>query len=470
MAMARCVPASSHKADYFIDTRETDIGMTLPQKRGADLKRNTLAVLTALLVAGCGSSTKPTTVVPLPTAQIGLPTPPAAGPVNTYSGAQSPGAWTFTLDNSKNAFSYQPLTYPATPNQPATGSLQTSGGFTSLSGGGLAYEVLGRAAVLSPGVASSPVFGVPQTECYVIGGKMRFQYIAMIPGLLSSGLSSIGPTLGYGSIVASTDTTGKNWQFENLQGNIVAGPVSFTGTCASANGQASIPLTGPTVLDTFWQLSDPLVLGLTPGTQSELWVGPSGFLAADQSDPTQSFATGASIAGMAEPTSPLATSALAATQYLGILYEPPINGFLGMSTVMAPAYTVPVGFGQVVAGSGTTLTGGVFPNDNVTGTPNSDTIINLGAQDGTLNGLYTSVKITVLDPAQNCANFASYYSIPNPPLTVTSGVNALGFITCTFPGIAIAGNPDGNYAIFVSTYNFAAYLGGVPMQIYLFQH
>jgi hypothetical protein len=48
-------------------------------------------------------------------------------------------------------------------------------------------------------------------------------------------------------------------------------------------------------------------------------------------------------------------------------------------------------------------------------------------------------------------------------------VNSQGYITCTFPGIAIAGNPDGNYAIFVNTYNWAARLSGVPMQIYLFQ-
>ena len=109
------------------------------------------------------------------------------------------------------------------------------------------------------------------------------------------------------------------------------------------------------------------------------------------------------------------------------------------------------------------MTGGIFPDDDVSGTPNSDIQINLGKEDGTLNGLYTAVKITVLDPAQNCANFTDY-SIP-----VTTGINENGYITCTFPGVAIAGNPEGNYAVFVNTYNWAARLSGVPMQIYLFQ-
>jgi hypothetical protein len=167
---------------------------------------------------------------------------------------------------------------------------------------------------------------------------------------------------------------------------------------------------------------------------------------------------------MAEPSSALSTSAVAAGQYLGFLYEPAAVAYQN-ATQSAPAtspFTAPVAFGQVAA-SGTTMTGGIFPDDDVTGTPNSDIQINLGKEDGTLNGLYTSVKITVLDPSQNCANFTDY-SIP-----VTTGINSQGYITCTFPGVAVAGNPDGNYAIFINTYNWAARLSGVPMQIYLFQ-
>jgi hypothetical protein len=434
-----------------------------------------LTLLMAVVAIGCGSSSKPVTVVPDPSLPIGLPAPSAPGEVNTYSGAQSPGAWVFTLDNSKNAFSYQPVTYPASP---ATGSIQSTAGFTQLGASGFAFEVLGRAAVLLPGSsAASPVFGVPQTQCYSITGKMRFQYIAMYPGPQTGVISQNNPDpLGYGSIVASTDTTGKNWQFENLQGNVVLGPASFAGTCSVSNGQASISMPSSTLLDAFWAtttitgtLVGPQLINaaseIPATTQSNIWIGPSGFFTADQSDPTQVPFAGASVAGMAEPSAPLTTSAVAAGQYLGFLYESPSYSSTGYPAT--PAFTTPVGFGQAVAGSGSTMTGGTYPNNNLNNNPNTDIQISLGAQDSTLNGLYTSATVTVLDPAQNCANFNGS---PNGYQTkATPGLNANGYTTCTFPATAIAGNPDGNYAIFVSSYNWAANLGGVPMQIYLFQ-
>jgi hypothetical protein len=109
------------------------------------------------------------------------------------------------------------------------------------------------------------------------------------------------------------------------------------------------------------------------------------------------------------------------------------------------------------------LMGGDFPNDDVTQTPNSNLSITLGKEDGTYNGLYLNVSVTASDPAQNCANYNGYPSGVMP----TSGISAQGYNTCTFPGIAVAGNPEGKYAIFVNTYNWAARLGGAPMQIYL---
>jgi hypothetical protein len=433
-------------------------------------KFTTVSILLLLATVGCSSGSKPVTVVPNPSLPTGLPTPAAPGPVNTYSGGQSPGVWTLTLDNTKNAFSYQPVTYPPTPDQPTSGSILPQGGFSNLGAGGLAYEVPGRAAVLRPGTsAASRVFTVPQTTCYAITGKLRFQYIALFPGTLSAGSPDLSPNtapvLGYGSIVASTDSTGKTWQFENLQGNVVAGPASFAGACAASNSQASIVPSGQTVLDFFWPPPNNLVQGLTTAAVSNIWVGPSGFFAADQSDPTQASLAGASIAGMAEPSAPLSTTAVAAAQYLGFLYEARVSSSTGYTAVNA--FTAPIGFGQVVSSTGNTMTGGIFPADDVTGPPNSDTLINLGSQDATYNGLYMSVSITVLDPAQNCANF------PGSPtgfavIGVTSGISAQGYITCTFPGVAVAGNPDGHYAIFINTYNWAANLGGAPMEIFLF--
>ena len=416
------------------------------------------ALLVAVGLTGCGSG-KTTMVVPDPSVTIGLPTPPSSGPVNTYSGAQSPGAWTLTLDNTNGAFSYQPTTYPASAT---TGSIQVVNGFTTLgTTGGYALEVEGRASVLRPGGVTTPlIFTVPQTECYPITGKLVFQYVGMASGTADNGFGGAGPKIGYGSITASTDSTGKSWQFGDMQGNVIAGPASFTGTCTTANGLAAISFTGQqSLLNDSWESRT--VVAPTNNTQSNVWVGPSGVFVADQSDPTVSSPTGASVAGVAEPTSALNTTDVASKKYLGFLYEPATTGgFYG--SVAAAANTSPIAFGQL-ASSGTTMTGGIFPNDDVTQTPNADTIINLGKQDATYNGLYLSVSITVLDPAQNCANYTG------PVNGGTSGVNAAGYITCTFSGVAVTGNPEGKYALFISSYNWAATLGGAPMQIYLFQ-
>ena len=389
-------------------------------------------VLFALaLLAGCGGG-KTTMVVPDPSATVGLPTPATAGPVNTYTGTQAPGEWTFTLDNTNDVFSYQPVTYSATAT---TGTTTSVSGFTVLSNGGYALEIEGRAAILRPGDSTNaPVFGVPQTECYPITGRLRFQY-----------LDSHG-FLGYGSIIASTDTTGASWAFEGLEGD-GSGPASFAATCSTSGGLSTINFTGTeTSLDA-------LNTGaLTANTQSNIWIGPTGFFVGDQNDPTYSTPHGDSVVGVAEPTSALSASDIVSKNYLGFVYEP------GTSTGLTTS-TTPVSF--------TGLTGEEYLNGDVTQTldPTTLTTISLGKQDSTYNGRYTAVSITVLDPAQNCAT-----AISGGATGITTGVNSDGYITCTLSGTAIVGNPGGKYAIFITAFNYAAYSGGaVGMNIYLFQ-
>jgi hypothetical protein len=414
------------------------------------------AGITALALCLAGCSSKTTAVVPPPGEPTGLPAPAPAGPVNTYSGAQSPGEWTLTLDNTQNAFSYQSVTYPGSS---ASGALTLSNGFTQLANSGYALEVEGRAAVLRPGSsATPPVFAVPQTSCYAITGRQRFQYIGMQTGP-DGAVGSAGPTLGYGSIVASTDSTGKAWAFQDLAGNIVGGPGTFTGSCGTMGAGMGIALSGPTLLNDLWPPDETVETALATGGQSNLWVGPSGFIVADQNDPTMP-GIGASVAGVAEPAVSLSTSDVVSHSYLGFLYEPATVPYGGVDAT--PAMTSPVSFGTVAA-SGTTMTGGIFPGDDVTQTPNADILMTLGSQNATYNGLYTGVVITVLDPNQNCANYTGSGE------KATSSINAQGFFTCSFAGVAIIGNPEDKYAIFVTSYNWAAQLGGAPMQFYLFQ-
>jgi hypothetical protein len=411
----------------------------------------------AIALSGCSGSAPPL-IVPNPSAASGLPTPPAAGPVNTYFGVQSPGTWTLTLDNTKNTFSYQPVTYSASPNTPVSGTIQSSHGFGVLtsngSPAGYVLEVMGRFAILRPGgVNTPPVIAAPQTSCYQLTGRSRFQYAAVPAGI--AGVVTAPPTFGYGSVVASTDSTGKSWQFENMQGNVVLGPTSFTAMCGSVSSQTAISFTGQSLLNDLWAPSPATVP--TANTGSVISIGPTGLFVADQSDPTMAQPTGASVAGVIQPGSALNTDDIESKQYLGFAYQGATT--IGLNGVPpTPSITSPVSFG-------TTLTGGDFPNDDVTQTPNSDISVTLGQQDPTYNGLYLNVSVTVSDPAQNCANFTSYPTGVAP----ISGISAQGYNICTFPGIAVAGNPEGKYAIFVNTYNWAARLGGAPMQIYLLQ-
>jgi hypothetical protein len=116
--------------------------------------------LAAAVVSGCSGSA-PSLIIPSPSAPVGLPAPPTAGPANTYFGVQSPGMWTLTLDNTSSTFSYQPVTYPASPNAPASEAIQITHGFTALtsngSPAGLALEVTGRFAILRPGGLNTPL-------------------------------------------------------------------------------------------------------------------------------------------------------------------------------------------------------------------------------------------------------------------------------------------------------------------------
>jgi hypothetical protein len=250
-----------------------------------------------------------------------------------------------------------------------------------------------------------------------------------------------------------------------MEGNVVSGPTSFTGTCSISNGEAAISFTGQqSILDDLWAST----AAITADTQSNIWVGPSGFFVADQSDPNATGQLGASVVGVAEPSSALTTKDVASKSYLGFLYETATIASTSYNAA-ADANTVPVSFGPTTTSGTTSITGGEFPSStqfpggDVTQTPNSDTIINLGTQSATYNGLYPSVSITVLDPAQNCANYQGLGE------TATSGINSDGYVTCTFAGVAVVGKPESKYALFISAYNWAARLGGAPMQIYLFQ-
>ncbi len=426
----------------------------------------TLMALAAgcLCVAGCSSSSSSNnTVIVNPTGTSSLPTPSASTASNTYIGTQGPGVWSLSLDDTTNTYTYQPLTFPSTP---VAGAFTSMNGFLSLgqaNGSSLGYilEVQGRLAMLRPGNTTAPlVVGVPQTSCYPIPYRLRFEYIGMNAANNTVQNATAVPN-PYGSVVANTNADGSTWQYQNLQGNAPFGAAGFSGACAVTNGQAAMSLSGEGLFDQYNYSNSLDSLNLNVITTMQM--GPSGIFIVDQSDTSQPIYQGSGVAGVAQPSAPLATANVAAGQYLGFLTEAPtlgttlVNGSQ-QATGPVPPVTSPVSFGLTLS-TGATMVGGAFPNDDVTQTPNADTSITLGTQDSTINGFYPSASVTTLDPAQNCTT----RGVGSP------GTNALGFFTCTYPAVAVVGNPEGKYAIFLTTYNYTAYFFGTAMQIYLYQ-
>ena len=418
------------------------------------------AIAVIAVMTSCGGS-NPTMIVGNPTGVSGMPPESAPGPSSIYIGAQGPGVWTLSLNDTSGAFSYQPVTYPAAPT---TGHFTASNGFLNLGTGngmplGYILEVPGRMALLRPGGTTAPlVLAVPQTSCYVIPYRLRFAFVAM-----QAGASSSTPTvpIANGSFVVNTDTKGMSWQYQNLQGNAPQGPAMFSGSCTASAGQATMSLTGEGLINQYNYGNSLANYSLSLTTT--LQIGPSGIFIVDQSDASvpqnQGLVQGSSAAGVAQSSSPLATSSVAGGSYLGFLTESSNNG-----GTLAPTFTSPVSFGPA-SSSGTTILGGIFPNDDVTQTPNADTSISLGTQDSTINGLYPSALVTTLDPAQNCATLLGNGA--NVP--VTPGQNAQGYPTCTYPAVAMVGNPDGKFVILLNTFNYTANAEGSWMQIYLYQ-
>jgi hypothetical protein len=403
--------------------------------------------LGAIALAGCGGATN---VIPngtQTTPPSPFPIPPVPTVTNTYLGTQGPGVWTYTIDNIQGRYSYQALTYPGTSKTSTAGSFVPLEGFLELSdslGGPAGYglEIPSRAALLRPGDGTTNlVTSVQMLSCFPLLGNVKFQFVSLPAVTTYYG----GSNPGYGSVSANTSADGSTWQFGGMSllgpppayvasgphpGSQVTGyPNTFSGTCSSNNGQVSISIPA---------------MNSTPA--ATFLVGPTGFIMEDQSvpNPPANYQPAASMFGVVQPSAPLVTANIVTGKYLGFMYTPNLPG--GVHTQM-------IGFGQTISGSGTSMTGGTWLNNDLTQLQNTDMVLNLGTQDSTNNGLYTSATLTMADPTYLCSRNSGL-----------SGLDANGFPTCTFDAVAIAGNPENKFAIFVSAETLIG-----QAAIYLFQ-
>lgn len=406
--------------------------------RSAMERRLRQAVRILLCVAGMGgavligcSGPQPYTVSPT----SGLPPTPPTPTSNAYIGTQSPLNWTLTVDDTQNAYSYQSLPTDSSAPAAASGTFVPQSGFLNLGAAGLALEIPGAGAILRPGNnTTAPVVMVEQEGCWALTGNQRYLLQGMVTTAGSSNL-----IYRRGDLVASTTSDGKTWSFANAeyfgsdgsqislqyQGQNLGN--AFTGTCATAHGASSVGI------DTSGGYNFPTTFRF----------GSAGMAVAD-------YSTYTSAMGFAQPLNPISTKSLAAANFRGFQVE------YSSTTV-----TQPVSFGPALDGS-VALNGGTYPNDDVTQTADSSDLFQFGSQSSSINGLFASATMTVLDLYGGCP----YHNVSASDIGMTPN----GIPTCRLHLSAMVGQVGGKAFIVASGIDLTSLASTVPdIQFYLIQ-
>ena len=405
-----------------------------------------LILVTLLLGTSCGGSSK-ASVPPQ-----GLPGLTIAGASNSYVGTESSGdMWQASIDHTSNSFSAADLTN--SKSGAVLGSVVDQIGFLELAQTnvsppfqpfGFALEIPGRALLFRPGMNPAPLAALVPGRCMNINGKVTFQFVTLPDENWEAGTDA-----AYGTVKVSAGGTA--WNFSNftqftLENSVQPTVPLPTGMCSSntAGGLVTIPPSPPGSIS------------------ATLAVGPSGIFVADQFLSTAS-GTLSGAAGVIQPSTSLHVSSVVSGSYLGFIYEPNVIGDPNCSTdCVAPT--------QMAAFSGSATTcqtlpsssgmcGGAFFNDSLGNVKqaSTDTTIELGTEDSSNFGLYKSARVTIPNPA------GSPGSCKAPGI---SGTDSQNNPTCTLPAIAVVGNPEDKFAIFLIAQDA---VNNSPMVIYLFQ-
>ena len=402
------------------------------------------AAMLLVLAAGCGGSNAASG-----SSSNSFPNPPAPAQYNNYAGTQTyellpngfqeiGGVWDLTLDDTNQFFTYADISIPpnissgGAPPYPIEGNTKSVNGFLDLTldgesagSGGYAIEIPGRAAILRPGDDSTfPVIAAAASTsgCQGLAEKTTFEFLTLQPVYNTSSTRPV--YAAYGSIVASS--SGTNWTFSNLQ--------MFT-----LSGTALNPPTPAAGLCTYTDEGYVTTISPSQETQNLPWtvvVGPSGYLTVDQgqgNEPIQEasppMAAGPfGLVGFPQPSSQIDTGSLMAGNYIGFTFN-------SDAAYASHPVSQPIAFR---GGSGTVMSGGLYPNDDVTQTPPGNITMDLGQEDSKTNGFYPSVTVTMPDTFNGCVG------------QTYGGTDANGNPTCIAQGIAIAGSLEGKYALYVA--------------------
>jgi hypothetical protein len=404
-----------------------------------------LAVALAIGLSGCVSN-KTNSAVSVGQTNLYFGTANKAG--NSY---WSGGVWSITLDSATSYFGYNDVVgvsgtqlggdtlngafattssgfLDLTLSQSATSESISRGG-TGV--GGYAVALPGEGLLMRTGGSSIDVLGnspsaligaTHSAACPAVTSAETFNFIAQ--GTTNQGDSIVH--VAYGSVQITPVTAGTqggadSWSFSNLNmydlsGNSLSPSAIPNATCPATSEGFVLVSTLPNA--TYYPAQ------ITTG------VSPSGLLVMDQGGQAQLFdstPTGPTgLLGVVKPSAALNVSEMVGKKYAGFESDP-----------LGPLGTVAVVFGTT-PGSGTAITGGGFPKDDVTQTPVINKTLDLGAQSTQTPGLFTSVTLTQPDTYSVCAG------------TSSGGTDSQGNPTCIFHGVAVAGQVGGKYVIFTN--------------------
>lgn len=430
-------------------------------------------------LAGCGTSTTNKTVASTASSPTYF-----APYVQGVNDAESPQTFTIDDTGSFSQIIYQPENQPGlqvlnsgtlTVGQRGLRSLTITVNYaysnetgtyepnTTPETGNFAVELAGQTGglVQLTGQPAEPL--VAATQCPA-SSSQTYQFITIPTAASPTFLSETA----YGSVdIASS---GSAVTFKNIHQYTLP---SAGGTGAPAQPSASTVtggVCGPTFFGDITTVPGQLVvtdpgLGKELPAQAEIGIGPTGLLVENNGSPSVMAGTshpisyenvlgaGTGAVGLPEPLSALDTNAIVGAQYLGFIYAAGVGSpYLPWSShlVSFGFPSMPSGCSSVPASTSTPalIYGGDFPQSNGQDDPsaspdgfgNCDFAIDLGPQ--TSSGLYPNATVWV---------YSGY----------VANTTGKGY---SFPAVAIAGQLNGKYAVFLIGYDSTQ-----PWAVYLLQ-
>lgn len=429
------------------------------------------AVAALFCIVGCGSGTKDTSIPPT-TSQQGPQTYFAPYVFNTTNGGANSlltGVNIYQIDDyadrsfSQSIFTIKTargpqtinagtakaaqrglLTLEVTANYVPSGNNAYVANTTPPNPNGFAVELANQAGGLIQ-LGGQPVAPlVAATQCPNLKTAQTYQFIT-IPGGRSDGSANgsqppfwdPAKNTAYGSVDIASD--GTNVKFNNISQH------SFPGGVDTTQSPSKTGLCGPTAFGN--TISVPGQLDVTnPGIennippQATIGIGPTGLLLEDNGTSTgkgtyagisENFlGDGTGAIGLPKPSNALDPNALRGAQYLGFVYGAGVFNNIGGPASGWSSHLVSFGFPSTLpscvnlpANPTTPLYGGDFANDDPSTPVQNDLAIDLGKQDSA--GIFPAATVQL---GACYAATGKMYS---------------------FPAVAIAGQLNGKYAIFL---------------------